>query len=87
MTKFEPADKSRSSQGAGPVEPEPGLPRGSCEISPETAAEMLRTSNQLLQAVLQLLQRGPELQGSRGEEKQVKKVEHVKDRVDAVGVA
>ena len=84
MTKFEPADKSRGSQGAGPVEPKTGLPRGSCEISPETVAEMLRTSNQLLQAVLQLLQRGPEFQGSREEGEQVKRVKRVKDRVDSI---
>ena len=79
MTKFEPADKSRGSQGAGHVEPKTGLPSGSCNISPETVAEMLRTSNQLLQAVLQLLQRGPESQEVRGEEKQGEKIECVKD--------
>ena len=56
MTKFEPASKSRGSQGGCPVEPESRLLRGSCEISPETASEMLRTRNQLLQVVLQLLQ-------------------------------
>ena len=87
MTKFEPADKSRGSQGAGPVESKTGLPRGTCEVSPETVAEMLRTSNQLLQAVLQLLQKGPKFQRSQSEEKQVKKAERVKERVDTACVA
>ena len=74
MTRFKPASKSRGSQGGCPVEPESRLPRGSSEISPETASEMLRTTNQLLQVVLQLLQRGPEVQGSRVKGAQVKKV-------------
>ena len=64
MSKFEPADKSRGSQGAGPVESKPEPPRGSSDASPESVAGILRTSNQLLQAVLQLLQKGPESQGS-----------------------
>ena len=61
MTRFEPASKPRGSQGGCPVEPESRLLMGSCEITPETASEMLRTTNQLLQVVLQLLQQGPEV--------------------------
>ena len=87
MTKFEPADKARGSRGAGPVESRPEPPRGSSNASPEPVAEILGTTNQLLQAVLQLLQRGPESQGGRGEEKQLKKDKRVKEGVGTASIA
>ena len=86
-TTFKPADEARGSQGAGPVESKSEPPRGTSYISPESVTEVLRTSNQLLQAALQLLQGGPECQGSQGKEKQGEKVERGTNGVDAVGVA
>ena len=79
MRRFEPARKPRGSQGSRPVEAESRLPRGSCEVTPETASEMLRTANQLLQVALQLLQQGPAVQGRR--------VESAKVGVNCVSVA
>ena len=58
------------------MEAESRLPRGSCEVTPETASEMLRAAYQLLQVTHQLLQQGQLVQGSRVEGA-VKKVDRV----------
>ena len=65
------------------MEPKSRLPRGSCGTTPEAVSEMLKTAQNLIQMAHQLLQQGPEVQGSRVEGAQVK----VEERVVCVSVS
>ena len=68
------------------MENESRLPRGSSNVTSETASEMLRTANQLLQVALQLLQQGQHVQGVESKDAQVE-VEKEEPEVSCVSVA